>query len=73
MQEEQTMNKKLTFALGILNVIFVVFLGVALMREALNDWASSSEMERVVTASVYSGVWLLVVLCGLGLWHGVRK
>ena len=67
------MEKKLVISIFVLNALFVAWLGIALVCDALSDWAQCNAQERVITVAVYAATWLFAATCELLMWRGVRK
>lgn len=67
------MNRKIVTSIFVLNIMFVVWLGIALACDALSDWAQCNIQERAITIIVYATVWLFAVVCEFLMWRGARK
>lgn len=67
------MERKLIISIFVLNALFVAWLGIALVCDALSDWALYNTRERAITVTVYAATWLFAVACELLMWRGVRK
>lgn len=67
------MERKLVISIFVLNALFVAWLGIALVRGALSDWALCNVQERVIITTVYAITWLFAVTCEFLMWRGVRK